>query len=111
MVTYFIREHEWYTVPGVYGGDRCPHCNSATGIGFYSIVTCGARFNARGFARYLEFRNLSLVKGSMPRVYVRRFSSEQYTERQLKQQFKTVCDMELTRKVLSQPITVTENAT
>lgn len=110
MMTYFIRKHDWYTTPGPYGGERCKHCNSATGIGFYCIVTCNARFNTYDFAKYLEFRNISLIKGSNPKTYVKRFSTEEYSERELKQQFKALCNKELTSKVLSERIVVTENA-
>ena len=103
-ISYFIREHQFHRSED--GGEYCDHCNSRTGIGFYCIVTCGLRFNQKGFEQYLEFMNISKANN----VYNKRFSSQVFTKRELMERFKKTCDMELTKEIVKQKIYVTENA-
>ena len=112
MTSYYVREHTWRNHSE---GEYCEHCNSRTGIGFYVIVTCNARFNQKGFEQYLEFRNMSKLakpfkSKSKRNRYIKRFTSQEFTESELKKEFKKSCDRELTKEVLNQKVYVTENA-
>jgi hypothetical protein len=99
-----IREHA--LVKSDFGGSYCLHCNSRTGLGFYSIVTCELRFNEKGFKSYLDFRNISFRDGQ----YFKRFSDIEYSREELVQSFLECCNKEESEAIINQELTLTMNA-
>ena len=108
--TYFFREHVYETSnPGtVYEVVGCKFCNSRSGHGFYVSTQCKLRFNEKAFKQYLDFRNISQVI-DQPNLFVRRFSDQTYSRRELIQDFKKVVDIEKTISIIKEKPSCCEN--
>jgi hypothetical protein len=102
---HLTRKHEWKSTTE---GEYCLHCNSRTGIGFYSIISCTPRFNEEAFQNYLNFKNLSKINDN---EFVRRFSNKTFLKKEVVKNFKSLCDKKELKEFLKQKNYVTENLT
>lgn len=111
-ISYYIREHSMYTTSDGHTR-RCQYCNSCAGIGFYFFMRCELRFNEPGFRKFLEFRNLSkLPDGTLPDgTYIRRYTSDVFSELEIVGSFKDLCDPEETSRIVNMPEHFSENET
>jgi hypothetical protein len=71
-------------------------------------MRCELRFNEPGFRKFLEFRNLSKLTDGR---YIRRYTSDIFSESEIMESFKDLCDPDETSRIVNMPEYFSENAT